>query len=134
MDSHKKTPIVNKSQKYLYKNDFSTFRNKKTLFAMTAHIIYSKIDPKNTATQSSKIIKLIRNKIGFKNVIISDDISMKSLKGSIKNNTIKTLSAGCNLVLHCNANYKEMKIVAENSPKIDTFILKKTSQFYKFLS
>ena len=134
VDSHKKTPLVNNSKKYLYKNDFSTFRNKKTLFAMTAHVIYAKIDPKNTATQSPKIIKLIRNKIGFKNIIISDDISMKALKGSLQSNIVKTLSAGCNLVLHCNGNYNEMKIVAENSPIIDTFILKKTSQFYNFLS
>ncbi len=134
VDSHKKTPVVKNSTKYLFKNDFSTFRNKKSFFAMTAHIIYSSIDSKNTATQSPKIIKLIRKKIGFKNIIISDDISMKALKGDIKNNTIKSLSAGCNLILHCNANYKEMKIVAANSPKINNFIIKKTSQFYKFLS
>ncbi len=134
VDSHKKTPLVKKTAKYLFKNDFSVFRNKKTFFAMTAHIIYSSIDSKNTATQSSKIIKLIRNKIGFKNIIISDDISMNALKGSIKINTIKSLSAGCNLILHCNGKYKEMKIVAANSPKIDNFIIKKTSQFYKFLS
>ena len=101
---------------------------------MTAHVIYNDIDPINTATHSPKIIKLIRNKIGFKNIIISDDISMKSLKYSIKLNTLKALSAGCNLILHCNANFTEMRIVAENSPFIDNFIIKKTSQFYKFLS
>ena len=83
---------------------------------MTAHIIYKDIDPINTATHSSKIIKLIRNKIKFKNIIISDDISMKALKYSIKLNTVKALSAGCNLILHCNANYSEMRTVAENSP------------------
>ena len=134
VDSHKKTPIVKKSINYLYKNDFKPFQNKKTLFAMTAHVIYKNIDPVNTATQSPKVIKLIRRKIGFKNIIISDDISMKALKGSLKSNVLKTLLAGCNLVLHCNANYKEMLIVAKNSPKIDNFVLKKTSQFYNFLS
>jgi len=77
---------------------------------------------------------LIRNKIGFKNIIISDDISMKGLKYSIKENLLKALSAGCNLILHCNANYSEMRTVAENSPMIDNFIIKKTSQFYKILS
>ena len=80
------------------------------------------------------IIKLVRRNIGFKKIIISDDISMKALKYSIKSNTQKALSAGCNLILHCNAKYSEMKIVAENSPKLDNFIIKKTSQFYKFLS
>ena len=101
---------------------------------MTAHIIYKDIDPINTVTQSSKMIKLIRKKIGFKNLIISDDISMKALKGNIKINALKAISAGCNLILHCNANYAEMIIVAENSPSVDNFIIKKTSQFYNFLS
>ena len=59
---------------------------------------------------------------------------MKGLKYSIKNNTLKAFSAGCDLVLHCNGNYKEMLIVAKNSPVISKFIVKKTSQFYKILS
>ena len=101
---------------------------------MTAHIIYSKIDRQNTTTHSKKIIQLIRNHIKFKNLIMSDDISMKSLKGSIKDNTIKAFEAGCDLVLHCNANYREMKEVAKHSPLISKFIIKKTSQFYRILS
>ena len=101
---------------------------------MTAHIIFKKIDLKNTVTHSKKMIKLIRNKIGFKNILISDDISMKSLKGKIKDNTINAFNAGCNLVLHCNAKEKEMEIVAENSPFISKFVIKKTSQFYKIIS
>ena len=101
---------------------------------MTAHVIYKKIDNMNTVTHSSKIVKLIRNKIGFKNILISDDLSMKSLKGTLKENTIKTFNAGCNLALHCNGNFKEMQIVGKNSPLINKFILKKTSQFYKILS
>ena len=133
-DSHKHTPIVQNKKKYLYKNDFIPFKNKKVFFAMTAHVIYKDIDSFNTATHSKKIINLIRKKIGFKNIIISDDISMKGLKYSIKINTQKALSAGCNLVLHCNAKLSEMRVVAENSPKLDNFIIKKTSQFYKFLS
>ena len=59
---------------------------------------------------------------------------MKALKHTIKLNTLKALSAGCNLILHCNAKYSEMRIVAENSPFVDNFIIKKTSQFYNFLS
>ena len=65
---------------------------------------------------------------------MSDDISMKSLKSSIKDNTVRAFNAGCDLVLHCNANYKEMLIVANNSPLISKFIIKKTSQFNKILS
>ena len=133
-DSHKKTPLIEAKKKYLFKNDFLVFKNKKTLFAMTAHIIFKDIDKKNTVTHSSTVIKLIRQKIGFKNIIISDDISMKALKFSIKTNILKALSAGCNLILHCNGKFPEMRIVAENSPLIDKFIIKKTSQFYNFLS
>ena len=71
---------------------------------------------------------------GFKNILISDDISMKSLKGKIKENTINAFNAGCNLVLHCNAKENEMEIVAQNSPFISKFVIKKTSQFYKIIS
>ena len=133
VDSHNFTPIINKKINYLIKKDFIPFKNKKTFFAMTAHIIFNKIDSKNTVTHSKKMIKLIRNKIKFKDLLISDDLSMKSLKGTLKKNTIKTFKAGCNLALHCNGNFKEMKIVGENSPLIDKFIIKKTSQFYKIL-
>ena len=133
VDSHYFTPIVKKKLNYLLKNDFFPFKNKKTFFAMTAHIIFKQIDNKNTVTHSKKLIQIIRNKIGFKNILISDDLSMKSLKESIKNNTIKTFKAGCNLALHCNGNLKEMEIVGKNSPYLDKFLQKKTSQFYKFL-
>ena len=133
VDSHKFTPIISKKKNYLFKKDFTSFKNKKAFFAMTAHIIFNKIDNKNTVTHSKILIKLIRNKIRFKNLLISDDLSMKSLKGTLKDNTIKTFNAGCNLALHCNGNFKEMLIVAKNSPLVDKFIIKKTSQFYKIL-
>ena len=133
-DSHLSTPIVKKSLKYLIKNDFSTFKNQKSLFAMTAHIIYESIDPINTATHSKKMIAIIRNKIKFKNIIISDDISMKALKFSIEKNTIKAFKAGCNIVLHCNGRMSEMIKVAKNSPKLDNFLMKKTSEFYKLIN
>jgi len=134
VDSHNFKPIVKKSLKHLKDYDFFTFKNKKSFFAMTAHVVYEKLDNINTATHSKKIINYIRNKIGFKNILISDDLSMKSLKGDLKSNIVKTFSAGCNIALHCNGNFNEMKIVAENSPLISTFIIKKTSQFYKILS
>ena len=134
VDSHNFTPLINKDNKYLTKNDFKSFKNKKTLFAMTAHIIFKKIDEKKPVTHSKKLIKLIRNKIGFRNILISDDLSMKSLKGNVKENAFKAFNAGCNLVLHCNGNLKEMEIVGKESPIINQFIYKKTSQFYKIIS
>ena len=83
----------------------------------------------------SKIIinDLIRNKIKFKGIIISDDISMKALKFNLTTNTIKALDAGCNLILHCNGNIKEMQNLSKVIPRIDKFTQKKTAQFYKFL-
>ena len=134
VDSHNFTPIVNKTIKHLKKYDFSTFKKKNCFFAMTGHVIYKNLDQLNTATHSKKVIRYIRNYIGFKNILISDDLSMKSLKNNMKNNTIKAFEAGCNLALHCNGKLNEMKIVAENSPLISNFISKKTSQFYKILS
>ena len=134
VDSHKLTPTIKQNLKYLSKKDFIPFKNKKCLFGMTAHIVYSHIDKVYTATHSKIVIDIIRKKIKFQNILLSDDISMKSLKFSIKDNTIKAFSAGCDLVLHCNGNLKEMKAVATNSPFLNKFIIKKTSQFYKIIS
>tara|TARA_B110001452_G_scaffold80750_1_gene66047 strand:+ start:520 stop:1467 length:948 start_codon:yes stop_codon:yes gene_type:complete len=134
VDSHHFTPTIDKSLNFLKKNDFMAFKSKKTLFAMTAHVIFRKIDKDNTVTHSKKLIKIIRNQIKFKSILISDDLSMKSLKHSIEQNTIKAFEAGCNLALHCNGNLQEMSIVAKNSPKVNSFILKKTSEFYKNIS
>ena len=133
VDSHYFTPIVKKKLSKLIKEDFSPFKNKKCFFAMTAHVVYKDIDKSNTATHSKKMIALIRNKIGFKNILISDDLSMKSLKKDLEYNTLKTFSSGCNIALHCNGNIKEMVTVASNSPLVNKFIIKKTSEFYKIL-
>ncbi len=133
-DSHKLLPIVDKNLGYLSKNDFRAFKKKKSMMAMTAHILFKKIDKINCATHSKKIIKIIRGSIGFKNIIISDDISMKALKYSIEKNTVMAFNAGCDLVLHCNGELKQMVKVAENSPLLSNFLFKKTSQMMRKLS
>ena len=133
-DSHYRTPIVKTNKKELINSDFKPFCVCKSLFAMTAHVVYSVYDLDNTATHSKIIIdKVIRNHINFKGLLISDDISMKSLKYKLEKNAIKALQAGCNLVLHCNGNIKEMSRLAKVIPKIDNFTQKKTSHFYRFL-
>ena len=134
VDSHYSTPTVSKDLDYLKKNDFKVFESKNSLFAMTAHVIFTKIDADNTVTHSQKLIKIIRNQIKFKNLIITDDLSMKSLKYSLAENTKRAFDAGCNLALHCNGNIKEMTVIAENSPIVNSFIIKKTSEFYNNLS
>ena len=133
-DSHYKTPIIKANKKELTKKDFRPFIGCKSIFAMTAHVIYQMYDNKNTATHSKIIInKVIRNHIKFRGLLISDDISMKSLKYRLEKNALKALESGCNLVLHCNGNIREMIILAKHIPKIDKFTQKKTSHFYKFL-
>ena len=133
-DSHKKLPIVNKNLKFLNSNDFKCFKNNSSHFAMTAHILYKKIDNKNCVTFSKKIInEIIRKKIGFKGILISDDINMKALKYDYLNNAKKSIEAGCNLALYCKGNFAESKKLLTNMPYIDLFTKKKTSEFYKFL-
>ena len=133
-DSHYKTPVINADKEELFKKDFKPFKINKSLFAMTAHAIYSKYDSHNTATHSKTIIKeVIRKHINFKGILMSDDISMKSLKYNVEDNALRALQAGCNLVLHCNGNIREMSKLIKVIPKIDKFTQKKTSQFYKFL-
>jgi len=133
-DSHYKTPVINVDKKELFKKDFKPFKLNKSLFAMTAHAIYSKYDSHNTATHSKTVIKeVIRKHMNFKGILMSDDISMKSLKYSLEDNALRALHAGCNLVLHCNGNIREMSKLIKVIPKIDKFTQKKTSQFYKFL-
>ena len=101
---------------------------------MTAHVLYKNYDPNFTATHSKIIIeKIIRKKLNFKGILITDDISMKALKFDLKTNVFKALDAGCNLILHCNGNIDEMHTLSKVVPNIDTFVEKKTSQFYDFL-
>ena len=133
VDSHNKLPIVNHNSDLLNKIDFFPFKKQNAFLAMTAHIVYTSIDKKNTATHSKKIINIIRKKIGFKNLIMSDDISMKALKYSISKNTTQAFKAGCNLVLHCNGKYKEMLMVGKNAPLLSNFVIKKTSQLMNII-
>ena len=129
VDSHKKLPIVNKNLEYLKKNDFACFKNSKSKFAMTAHILFNKIDKKNCVTHSKLIInKIIRKEIKFKGIIISDDIGMKSLKFSLVENGVRSLKAGCNLALYCGGKYKESLKLLKKLPKIDKFTKKKKHQ------
>lgn len=133
-DSHLTMPIVNKSYKYLENNDFICFKNINSKIAMTAHILYKNIDSQNCATQSNYIISnVIRKKLGFKGLLVSDDIAMKALKSDLINNAIKSLNAGCNIVLYCTGKYHESVKLLKNVPYIDNFTQKKTSELYRFL-
>ena len=134
VDSHLSLPKVNLNMKILEKVDFLPFKSSSAKLAMTAHILYSKIDSKSVSTFSKKIIrKIIRNKIGFKGIIMSDDISMKALKYDLVTNAKKALAAGCNLVLYCAGNIEDNFKLIKIVPYIDKFTIKKTSEIYKIL-
>ena len=133
-DSHLNLPIVYKKKSKLYKEDFSLFKNIHSNFMMTAHILYKYVDSKNLATFSNNIInQIIRKKLNFKGILISDDISMNALSKNLSTNANKALNAGCNLVLYCGGNIKESSKLLKNLRCIDEFTQKKTYQFYNFL-
>ena len=134
LDSHYKMPIVSLNEDKLNKIDFFPFKNSQAKFAMTAHILYKKIDKNNVATFSKKIInEVIRKKIKFKGILMSDDISMKALKFDLITNAKESLEAGCNLVLYCKGNIDDNFKLIKSVPYIDKFTSKKTSEIYKIL-
>ncbi len=133
-DSHKQLPRVSFKQKKLNEIDFYPFKQSKAKFAMTAHILYSSLDNKYPVTHSKKIIKnIIRKKLKFRGILISDDISMKALKHDLITNAKKSLAAGCNLALYCAGNINDNLKLINSLPYTDNFTSKKTSEFYKFL-
>jgi len=115
VDSHKELPVVRASLDDLNKADFIPFSYLSYLpCAMTAHVIYTAIDPINCATVSKTVISdIIRDKIGFKGVLFSDDLSMKALSGRPEKNALDALSAGCDLAVHCNGDILERRAVLE---------------------
>jgi beta-N-acetylhexosaminidase len=119
-DSHLELPVVDCSLDELRASDFIPFKNlRDQKFAMTAHILYSAIDKNFCATISPKAIDLIRNEIGFKNILMSDDVSMKALGGSFSQRTNLILKAGCDLALHCNGNMNEMIEINSTLPNLN---------------
>ena len=134
IDSHLSLPKVNIGLDKLNKKDFYPFKISSAKLAMTAHILYTKIDSKNVSTFSKKVIKnIIRKKIGFRGILMSDDISMKALKYDLVTNAKKSLTAGCNIVLYCAGNIKDNFKLIKSVPYIDKFTIKKTSEIYKIL-
>ncbi len=133
-DSHKKLPHIKLNLKQLSNNDFYPFKSTKAKLAMTAHILYPKLDHKNPATLSKKIIiNIIRKKMRFTGILVTDDISMKALKYDLVTSAKKSIEAGCNLVLYCSGNINDNFKLIKSLPYIDKFTSKKTSEFYKFL-
>ena len=113
-DSHEELPVVDAPLDLLRKTDFLPFKALAHLpMAMTAHVLYTAIDREDMATVSFTAIDIIRNEIGFNGLLMSDDLSMKAMKGDYTQRAKDTLAAGCDVVLHCNGNFDEMEAVAK---------------------
>jgi len=117
-DSHHKLPVVDTDRGTLEATDFAAFRPLAGLpLGMTAHVVFSAIDPIDPATTSVTMVQeVIRGFIGFRGLLMSDDVSMNALSGSIAERSSASLAAGCDVVLHCNGKLDEMMQVASVAP------------------
>ena len=113
VDTHHDLPRVTADAETLHDSDFAPFRALNDLpLAMTAHLVFTAIDPDHPATQSPEMIKVIREQIGFQGVLMTDDLNMQALSGSLADRTRASMGAGCDLALHCKGVLSEMRDVA----------------------
>ncbi len=117
VDSHHELPVVDAARTEL-KRDFAPFAALKDLpMAMSAHLLYTAIDPRHPATGSPIVVaEVMRGEIGFDGLILSDDLSMKALTGSFEERAAAVIEAGLDIVLHCNGNLEEARAVASATP------------------
>src|SRR5438309_2780247 len=119
-DTHFKLPMVDTPRGELERTDFAAFKPLADLpMAMTAHVVFSAVDPAHPATTSATMIaQVIRHAIGFQGLLMSDDLSMNALSGNIAERTRAIFAAGCDMALHCNGNIEEMREVAAQTPEL----------------
>jgi beta-N-acetylhexosaminidase len=117
-DSHLTLPTVDTPRDELERTDFAAFQALADLpMAMTAHVVFSAIDPAHPATTSATMVsQVIRGLIGFQGLLMSDDVGMHALAGSIGARTRAVFAAGCDMVLHCSGDLQEMQEVAREAP------------------
>ncbi|WP_319796480.1 beta-N-acetylhexosaminidase [Nitrobacter sp.] len=129
-DTHLKLPVVDASKNDLETVDFAAFKALANLpMAMTAHVVFSAIDATQPATTSATIVEqVIRGTIGFQGLLMSDDVSMNALTGSIAERTRAIVSAGCDMVLHCNGDLAEMRQVAAEAPQLSGAALERAQR------
>jgi beta-N-acetylhexosaminidase len=135
-DSHKGLPRVATSAEELSATDFVTFRSLNHCpMAMTAHVVYENIDAQRPATTSPKVIRdVIRGEIGFEGVLLSDDLSMEALSGSLGARAKAALFAGCDIVLHCNGSLDEMREIAAEAKPLEDLPLKRAQTAFGHLA
>jgi beta-N-acetylhexosaminidase len=119
-DTHFRLPTVDTPRDELDRTDFAAFKPLADLpMAMTAHVVFSAVDPAHPATTSATMIaQVIRHAIGFQGLLMSDDVSMNALAGNLAQRTRAIFAAGCDMALHCNGNIEEMRDVAGQTPEL----------------
>lgn len=119
-DTHFRLPTVDTPRDELERTDFAPFKSLADLpMAMTAHVVFSAVDPAHPATTSATMIAdVIRGAIGFQGLLMSDDVSMNALSGNIAERTRAIFAAGCDVALHCNGDIEEMREVAGQTPEL----------------
>jgi beta-N-acetylhexosaminidase len=119
-DSHLELPVVNARREELESIDFAPFKANADLpMAMSAHVVYTAIDPAAPGTLSKTVIgDIIRDHIGFDGLLMTDDLSMKALSGGFRERAERAIGAGCDIVLHCNGDLAEARPVAEGAPPL----------------
>lgn len=135
-DSHLALPRVSTPADELSASDFVTFRSLNHCpIAMTAHVVYEAIDAQRPATTSPKLIRdVIRGEIGFDGLLMSDDLSMEALSGSLDHRAKASLFAGCDVVLHCNGNIAEMRQISTELKPLEDIHLKRADAALAHLS
>ena len=120
VDSHHELPVVEAPRDVLEHTDFEPFRRLSSQpWAMTAHVVYEAIDPDWPASLSPQVIdEVIRGWIGFEGFLVSDDVTMKALKGDVGALSLAAVEAGCDAILHCNGDLHEMERVARATPRL----------------
>jgi beta-N-acetylhexosaminidase len=119
-DSHHDLPVVTASLEELERQDFVPFRHLADMpLAMTAHVVYTALDPERPATTSPVVIaEIIRGHMRYDGLIMSDDLSMNALAGSLGERAEAAFGAGCDMGLHCNGRLDEMEAVASATPEL----------------
>lgn len=129
LDSHHDLPHVTASRDELEQRDFATFRALRDLhWGMSAHLVFERIDPDAPATLSPAMIRLIREEIGFDGLLMTDDLSMNALPGSLAERAARARAAGCDVVLHCNGKQHEMEAVVTAAGGLDEAASKRLSR------
>ena len=120
-DSHLELPVVDAPRDELERHDFAPFRALADMpLAMTAHVVYADIDPARPATTSHIVMtQIIRGSIGYDGLVMSDDLSMNALSGTLAERAVAAFAAGCDVALHCNGQLDEMKAIAAETPVLE---------------